>query len=123
VPAVPAPPAAVPGTPTATSSTVAAFSGSVNPQGQVTTVFFQYGVDSRYRPAGGTAVIYDQSTPPQTLPADSAVHPVGASASGLVPNALYHVRLVASNSTGTTFGPDQTFRTPAGHRRPCSARP
>jgi hypothetical protein len=28
-----------------------------------------------------------------------------------VPNALYHVRLVAANSAGTTFGPDATFTT------------
>ncbi|HZE16037.1 MAG TPA: hypothetical protein VE197_10185 [Mycobacterium sp.] len=30
---------------------------------------------------------------------------------GLVPGALYHVRLVAANSAGTTFGQDQTFTT------------
>jgi hypothetical protein len=29
----------------------------------------------------------------------------------LVPNALYHVRLVATNSAGTTFGPDVRFTT------------
>lgn len=114
----PSAPAAVPGPPTATSSTGAGFSGSVNPNGQATTVSFQYGIDSRYRPGGGSAVIYDQSTPPQTLPADSAVHAVSATASGLVPNALYHVRLLASNATGTTFGPDQTFTTPAGPAPP-----
>ena len=28
-----------------------------------------------------------------------------------MPNALYHVRLVATNSAGTTFGPDVTFTT------------
>jgi hypothetical protein len=39
--------------------------------------------------------------------------PVVASVSGLVPNARYHVRLVATNATGTTRGPDQTFTTPA----------
>jgi hypothetical protein len=33
--------------------------------------------------------------------------------SGLVPNARYHVRLVATNATGTTLGADQTFTTPA----------
>lgn len=108
-----APPATVPGPPAATSSTGASFSGSVNPQGQATTVFFQYGIDSRFRPGGGTAVIYDQSTTPQTLTGDSAAHAVTASASGLVPNALYHVRLVATNATGTTLGPDQTFTTPS----------
>ena len=31
-----------------------------------------------------------------------------------MPNALYHVRLVASNSGGTTFGPDMTFMTTHG---------
>jgi len=69
-------------------------------------------------------VIYDQSTPPQTLPADSTPHAVSASAPGLVPNALYHVRLVATNATGTTVGPDQTFTTPPGprRRRPCLGR-
>jgi hypothetical protein len=111
---LPSSPVVVPASPAAVNSTSASFSGSVNPNGQATTVFFQYGIDSRYRPGGGTAVIYDQSTAPQSLPADSAVHAVAASASGLVPNALYHVRLVASNATGTAFGPDQTFTTPTG---------
>jgi hypothetical protein len=108
----------VPGTTAATGATAAAFSGSVNPNGQATTAFFQYGIDSRYRPGGGSAVIYDQSTPPQALPADTTAHAVSASASGLVPNALYHVRLVATNATGTTFGPDQTFTTPPGAAPP-----
>jgi hypothetical protein len=39
---------------------------------------------------------------------------VSASVSGLVPNALYHVRLVASNSAGTVDAPDQTFVTARG---------
>jgi hypothetical protein len=30
---------------------------------------------------------------------------------GLLPNALYHARLVATNTAGTTFGPDVTFTT------------
>jgi hypothetical protein len=34
---------------------------------------------------------------------------VSASLTGLIPGGRYHVRLVASNSAGTTFGPDQTF--------------
>jgi hypothetical protein len=39
---------------------------------------------------------------------------VSASVSGLVPNALYHVRLVATNAAGTTDGPDMTFTTQRG---------
>ncbi len=41
----------------------------------------------------------------------SPSHTVSASVTGLVPNAIYHVRLVATNSAGTTFGPDVTFTT------------
>jgi hypothetical protein len=112
-PPPPSRPAAVPGTPAAVSSTGAGFSGSVNPEGQATTVVFQYGIDGRFRPGGATGIVYDQSTPPQSLPADSSSHAVSTSVTGLVPNALYHVRLVASSTVGTTFGPDQTFTTPA----------
>ena len=32
---------------------------------------------------------------------------------GLIPGALYHVRLVAISAAGTTDGPDQTFTTAA----------
>jgi hypothetical protein len=45
---------------------------------------------------------------------DFASHSVSASVSGLVPNALYHVRLVATNAAGTTNGPDMTFKTDRG---------
>ena len=84
-------PAAVPGTRPPPAAPARASRASVNPQGQATTVFFQYGIDARYRPGGGTAVIYDQSTPPQTLPPDSTPHAVAAAVTGLVPNAVYHV--------------------------------
>ena len=112
-PPPPSKPAAVPAQPAATSTTRASFSGTVNPEGQATTVFFQYGLDASDRPPGGpSGIVYDQSTQPQTLPADSANHTVTAAVTGLVPNAHYHVRLVATNATGTTLGPDQTFATP-----------
>ena len=45
---------------------------------------------------------------------------MSASVSGLVPNALYHVRLVATNAAGTTDGPDMTFTT---HRGPVPGAP
>ena len=112
-PPPPSKPATVPGKPAAISTTGASFSSTVNPEGQVTTVVFQYGIDARFRPGGGSGIVYDQSTQPQTLPADSTNHPVTAAVTGLVPNALYHMRVVATNATGTTVGPDQTFTTPA----------
>ena len=93
------------------SSTEAGFSGSVNPGGLPTTAHFEYGLDARYTSAGKSGPVYDQRTPDQPVGLDSASHPIAASVSGLVPNALYHVRLVATNSAGTTFGPDVTFTT------------
>ena len=91
--------------------TAAGFSASVVPGGLPTTASFQYGLDPKY--SGGGPVVYTSSTPAQPIGSDYSSHPVSASVSGLVPNALYHVRLVAANSAGTTFGPDSTFATKA----------
>ena len=44
---------------------------------------------------------------------DTVNHTVTASLTGLLPAALYHIRLVATNSVGTAFGPDVTFTTAA----------
>ena len=105
----PSAPTVAPGTPTVKGSAGAGFSGSVDPEGLSTTAYFQYGLDPRY--SGGGAVAYDESTPAQQVGSDFSSHAVSASASGLVPNALYHVRLLAANGDGTTDGPDQTFTT------------
>ena len=110
-----APPATViTGVPTVSSSTKAGFAGSVNPEGLPTTTHFEYGLDSRYSKPGTSGPVYDHSTPSQPVGSDFTSHSVSASVSGLVPNALYHVRLVATNTAGTTNGPDMTFRTDRG---------
>jgi hypothetical protein len=102
------------GAPSVKGSSTAAFSGSVIPDGLTTSAHFEYGLDSRYSKPGTSGPVYDHTTPNQTIGADFASHTVAASASGLVPNALYHVRLVATNAAGTTNGPDQTFTTQRG---------
>jgi len=91
------------------TATGAAFSGSANPDGLPTTAVFQYGLDPKY--SGGGPLVYTNSTPALTVGSDFASHVVTASVGNLVPNALYHVRLAATNSAGTTFGPDVTFTT------------
>ena len=96
----------------ATKPTGTAFDGSINPGGLATTAHFEYGLDSKYTDPGTSGPVYDLSTPPQNVGSGSSSQTVSASVSGLVPNALYHVRLVATNSAGTTFGPDATFTTP-----------
>ena len=97
----------------ATKPTSTAFGGSINPGGLATTAHFEYGLDSKYTDPGTSGPVYDLSTPSQNVGSGSSGQTVSASVSGLVPNALYHVRLVATNSAGTTFGPDATFTTPA----------
>ena len=121
-PPPPPPPSSPPGVsggaPMTKSSSGAAVSGSVNPENLTTTAFFQYGLDPAYRGPGASTTLYDQSTPVQQVGADSTTHTVTAPLSGLVPGALYHVRLVAINSAGTTFGVDQTFTTAAAPAPP-----
>jgi hypothetical protein len=90
-----------------------AFSGTVNPEGLPTTSYFEYGIDLSERGPGSSTVLYDETTPVEPVGSDSFSHAVSSSAAGLQPNALYHVRLVATNSAGTTIGPDQTFVTAA----------
>jgi hypothetical protein len=102
------------GAPSVNGSSTAAFSGSVIPDGLATTAQFEYGLDSKYSKPGTSGPIYDHTTPAQAVGADFASHTVAASVSGLVPNALYHVRLVATNAAGTTNGPDMTFTTQHG---------
>ena len=108
IPPPPSSPVVLTGAPSVHSSSAAALEGSVNPQGLATTAHYEYGLDSQFRASGS---VYDQSTPSQSVGSDFSSHTVVASLSGLVPNALYHVRLVATNSAGTTVGPDATFTT------------
>jgi hypothetical protein len=94
------------GAPTVTATT-ASFVAIVDPNGSLTSAQFQFSLDPRY---GGLADA-PQTTPLQTVGGDFANHVVSATVGGLVPNALYHVHLVASNKNGQTVGPDVTFHT------------
>ncbi|HET6866414.1 MAG TPA: IPT/TIG domain-containing protein, partial [Solirubrobacteraceae bacterium] len=104
-------PAVSGGAPSTQSSAGATVGGTVNPENLTTTAYFQYGLDPSFRGPGASTNLYDQSTAPQQLAAGSTAQPVSAALTGLIPGALYHVRLVATNSAGTTFGADQTFTT------------
>ena len=100
------------GAPAAVTDAGAGFSGSVNPDGLPTTAYFQYGLDKRYSQVGASGANYTAQTQSQVVGSDFTTHGVGpVTVAGLVPNALYHVRLVATNSAGTTFGQDVTFTT------------
>lgn len=96
-----------------TTTSSAKLAAQLQTGGLTTTYYFQYGIDSRYRLQPTKGIVYDQRTPDQVLAANSAQTVVTANASPLIPNALYHARLVATNSAGTTLGPDIAFRTNA----------
>jgi hypothetical protein len=92
----------------------------VNPEGEVTGVAFEYGpvvaaaFDSSGVPAvAAPPITYTSVTPSQSVGPDFSNHVVTATVTGLLPNTVYHVRAVATNSAGTTTGSDQTLTTPA----------
>jgi hypothetical protein len=98
------------GTPTATSSS-AVLSGTANPNGVPTTGRWIFGLDASERGPGFNGNIYDQSTPSQSVGSDSSSHTISARVSNLMPNSLYHAKFIATNSDGTTIGPDVVFTT------------
>jgi hypothetical protein len=117
--AQPAPPTVSGGAPTTRTSNGASVSGTVNPHGTPTQAYFQYGLDLGQRGPGADTTLYDQQTAAQPVGSDTTDHTVTGSLGSLIPGALYHVRLVATSSAGTTFGPDQTFTTaPAAPPKP-----
>src|SRR2546421_22235 len=85
---------------TATSATL---TGTVNPEGQATTYYFQY----------GTSTAYGSTTPSPAANAGSGTMNVNVSAAAgsLTPNTTYHYRLVATNASGTSTGADHMFKT------------
>jgi plastocyanin len=87
---------------TGLKETEATLNGTIDPDGEATEYFFEYGTG----PGAG------QKTEPQSVPVDSIDRPVSATLTGLVPGREYHYRLVASNpSGGPVEGEDHTFTT------------
>lgn len=86
------------------TQTSATLNGSVNPNGVVVSeCYFNYGLTASY---GSRA---DCSSLPAGTSGSQAV---SASASGLIPNSIYHVELCASNKVlGTSCGSDINFST------------
>jgi len=94
----PAPPTTSPATNVASFS--ATLNGSVNPNGATTTVYFQYGPTTSYG-----------STTPMQTQTGNTVRTISANITGLTASTVYHFRIVAHNSAGTTYGGDRTFTT------------
>ncbi len=95
------PPVVITNPATSVTSSSATLKGTVDPHGLNTSVHFQYGTTSSY---GLTTA--NQSFGGNTYQS------VSANISGLNGSTTYHFRIVATNSAGTTYGSDKTFRTP-----------
>jgi hypothetical protein len=83
---------------TATSATI---SGTVNPNGQQTSYYFQYGMSAAY----------GRATASTSAGAGNAAVAASALLQGLQRRTTYHYRLVATNATGTSYGADRAFKT------------
>lgn len=80
----------------------ATLSGSVNPNSLLTTVTFEYGLDTEY---GSTAI------PVESIEENNSSQEFHIDLTGLNPGTTYHFRVKAENSLGTIYSPDKTFRT------------
>jgi uncharacterized repeat protein (TIGR01451 family) len=92
-------PTATTGPATGVHNTTATLTGTVNPGGQPTGYFFQYGTSSSY----------GQITP--VAHTGTSTQSVSGAISHLTAGKVYHYRLVAINDSGSSFGLDRTFRT------------
>lgn len=93
------PPAVDSGTPGAPAETAVKIAVGVDAHAQWTLAHVEYGATSTY---GSATADQLTTTNGQT---------VSATLAGLTPATTYHFRTVASNGTGTSYGPDQTFTT------------
>src|SRR6476646_2678561 len=94
------PPVAITNPATLIASFSATLSGSVDPHGLTTTVYFQYGTTTSY---GHTTL--------NQIKTGNTYQSVSANLSGLTASTTYHFRLVATNSAGPRYGVDRTFTT------------
>jgi len=75
--------------------------GKVNPNGSSTEFYFEY----------GTTTSYGSATPSEDIGPSSSSVTVCANISDLISNTIYHYRLTAINSAGTSSSADKTFYT------------
>lgn len=86
------------------TSNSATLKGTINPEALESTYHFEYGPSTAY---GTSAPLPSENAGSGATNIDES-RVVG----GLQPATLYHYRIVAANSTGTTNGEDRTFSTP-----------
>ncbi len=96
----PQPPAVSTGQAGSVAQNAATLTGTVDTEGLETTYEFDIGVDTSY----GTRIFGDAGVEP-------GPHAFTAVLRGLMASAIYHYRILATNTFGTSYGADQTFTT------------
>ena len=94
-------PTAITGPVSAVGTTSATATGTVNPNGQSTSWYFEY----------GTSTSYGRRTSTRNAGSGTTNVRVSAALTGLAPGTTYHYRLVATSGAGTTRGGDGVFTT------------
>jgi len=95
------PPTVTTGTATAITDSGSTLHAKINPNGQKTSYFFEYGKTTSY---GSTTATVEAGGAETTAEFAQVV-------SGLESGTLYHFRIVASNAAGNVIGADATFKT------------
>jgi hypothetical protein len=103
------PPTVTTGTATGVGPTGATLNGTVNPNGEATRDYFQF----------GTSTSYGLQTTPAGAGSGTTTVAVTRSLTALRSATTYHYRLVAISPAGTSFGSDETLTTAAA---PSSSR-
>ncbi len=98
------------GTPTETEATLEA---EALPNAQSSTLAFEYGQTGAY----------GSSSSPVEVGSGTAASHGSAQLSGLEPGTTYHYRALATNASGTTYGPDATFTTAPAPEPPAEEDP
>jgi len=94
-------PAAVTGSATSVTPASATLNGTVDPNGQATTWYFEY----------GTSTSYGSKTTAGSAGSGTTATSVSAAVASLTPGRVYHYRVVATSGAGTGRGADRTFST------------
>ena len=85
----------------AVTLTTANINAAVNPNGQETTYYFEWGASTSY----------DRETSHKSAGSGSSSVNVYEGLTGLTPGTTYHYRITAVNPSGTVHGQDKTFTT------------
>jgi len=85
-----------------TGPNTGAVNANVNANGDASSINIEYGLTASY----GNSIVGNPAVVTGNTPT-----PISGNITGLAPATLYHYRVVAMNTMGTTYSPDATFTT------------